>query len=98
MNLGRVVGTVVSTHKDEGLEGYKLLLVQQVSLDLKPKDNYWIATDTVGAGPGELVVTVGGSSARMTLQTKDKPVDTAIIAIVDYLDREGKVVYRKEED
>jgi len=98
MILGRVVGTVVATQKDEGLEGYKLLVVQGVGLDLKPKDSYVVATDTVGAGVGEIVVCVAGSSARMTRQTTEKPVDNAVIAIVDYLDLEGKVVYRKEED
>jgi microcompartment protein CcmK/EutM len=98
MNLGKVVGTVVATQKDEGLEGYKMLLVQNMTLDLKLKDSYSVAVDTVGAGVGETVVTVGGSSARMTHPTKDRPVDTAVVAIVDYLDVEGQVVYRKEED
>jgi len=98
MNLGRVIGTLVATQKDEGLEGYKLLVVQNVDLDLNPRDSFVVAVDTVGAGVGEIVVTVGGSSARMTLPTKDRPVDTAVIAIVDYLDRQGKITYRKEEE
>jgi len=98
MILGRVVGTVVATQKDEGLEGYKLLVVRGVDLDLKPKDSYVVATDTVGAGVGEIVVCVAGSSARMTMQTKEKPVDSAVVAIVDYLDLHGKIVYRKEEE
>lgn len=98
MILGQVVGTVVATQKDEGLEGYKLLVVRSVGFDLKPKDNYVVAADTVGAGLGEIVVCVAGSSARMTLPTKEKPVDSAVVAIVDYLDLQGQVVYRKEED
>lgn len=98
MILGRVVGTVVATQKDQGLEGFKLLVVRQVGYDLKPKESYVVASDAVGAGLGEIVVCVGGSSARMTSQTKEKPVDTAIVAIVDYLDLHGKIIYRKEED
>ncbi len=98
MILGRVVGTVVATQKDEGLEGYKLLVVRGVGFDLKPKDNYVVAADTVGAGVGEIVVCVAGSSARMTLQTKDRPVDNAVVGIVDYLDLQGNIIYRKEED
>lgn len=98
MILGRVVGTVVATQKDEGLENYKFLVVRGVGLDLELKDNYVVAVDTVGAGVGEIVVCAAGSSARMIPQTKDKPVDSSVVAIVDYLDLQGKIIYRKEED
>jgi microcompartment protein CcmK/EutM len=97
MILGQVVGTVVATQKDEGLEGYKLLLVQSVGLDMRPKSSYQVVVDTVGAGEGEFVITVSGSSARLTARTKDKPVDTAIIAVVDSVDVEGKRIYSKFE-
>ncbi len=98
MILGKVVGTVVATQKDEGLGGYKLLVVRGVGFDLQLKDNYVVAADTVGAGLGEIVVCVAGSSARMTMHTKEKPVDSAVVAIVDYLDLQGKIIYRKEEE
>lgn len=95
MLMGKVVGTVVSTQKDEGLKGFKLLIVQNVGLDMKLLPSYEVAVDAVGAGMGELVIVVRGSSARMCQQTLQKPVDSAIIAIVDSLEYQGKVIYRK---
>lgn len=93
--MGRVVGTIVATQKDEKLQGTKLLVVRQLGMDLSPKDSYLVAVDTVGAGFGEVVLCVTGSSARFTKFTKDKPVDAAIMAIVDQLEIEGEVRYRK---
>ena len=86
MILGRVAGTVVATRKDEKLEGFKLLIVQAVDPDGKPKDSYVVAVDTVDAGIGELVLVVSGSSARMVTGCTDRPVDAAIAGIVDELD------------
>jgi microcompartment protein CcmK/EutM len=86
MILGRVAGTVVATRKDERLEGFKLLVVQAVDPDLKPKDSYVVAVDTVDAGMGELVLVVSGSSARMASGCTDRPVDAAIAGIVDEVD------------
>ncbi|HEY3742519.1 MAG TPA: EutN/CcmL family microcompartment protein [Bryobacteraceae bacterium] len=94
MILARVAGTVVATRKDPRLEGHKLLLVKPVSPDGKEESNYLIAVDAVGAGNRELVIIVSGSSARMADSCKDKPVDAAIIAIVDEVsldsERRGK--------
>ena len=89
---------MVSTQKDEGLQAYKLLLVQAVGLDMEPKPTYQVAVDTVGVGDGEFVVTVAGSSARLTTRTKDKPVDAAIVAVVDSVSVEGRRVYTKFEE
>ena len=83
MILARVAGTVVATRKDPRLEGHKLLLVKPVSPEGKEEPNYLIAVDAVGAGNRELVMIVTGRSARMAEGCKDKPVDAAIIAIVD---------------
>ncbi len=83
MILGRVVGTVVATRKDPRLEGHKLLVVKPVTPDGKDESGYVVAVDTVGAGNRELVFTVAGSSARMADSLKDKPVDCAIVGIVD---------------
>ncbi len=96
MNLAKIIGTVVASQKAEALEGHKLLIAQEYGFDLKPREGYVLATDVVGAGVGEMVVTVRGASARMTLQTTERPVDAAIIAIVDSIDLEGNVVFRKE--
>ena len=83
MILARVVGTVVATRKDPRLEGFKLLVVKPVSPEGKDEAGYVVAVDTVSAGIGERVITVSGSSARMADGCKDRPVDTAIVGIVD---------------
>ncbi len=84
MILARVAGNVVATRKDPRLEGHKLLIVKPVTLDGKEEgNNYLIAVDVVGAGSKELVMVVSGSSARMAEGCKDKPVDAAIVGIVD---------------
>lgn len=95
MQLGKIVGTVVSTRKDEKLEGLKFHIVKFINLDGTFTGGLVIAIDSVGAGVGEVVLVAAGSSARQTNVTKDKPVDTVIMAIVDELDVEGKSVYKK---
>lgn len=86
MILGKVIGTVWSTKKDENLVGSKLLIVRQLSLDFKEKENFVVAVDSVGAGEGEIVLVATGSSARQTNTTKNRPVDAVVMAIVDKLD------------
>jgi microcompartment protein CcmK/EutM len=83
MILARVVGTVVATRKDPRLEGFKLLIVKPVSPEGQDEAGYVVAVETVSAGTGERVITVSGSSARMAEGCKDRPVDTAIVGIVD---------------
>jgi len=86
MILGKVIGTVWSTRKDENLVGSKFLIVRQLELDMTLKSNFLIAVDSVGAGEGEVVLVASGSSARQTKITKNKPVDAVVMAIVDKLD------------
>ncbi|OGU33994.1 MAG: ethanolamine utilization protein EutN [Ignavibacteria bacterium GWB2_35_6b] len=86
MILGKVIGTVWSTRKDENLVGSKFLIVRQLNLDYTPKESFVVAVDSVGAGVGEIVLCAQGSSARQTAITKNKPVDAVIMAIVDKLD------------
>lgn len=86
MILGKVIGTVWSTRKDENLIGAKFLIVRHIDLEYKPKEATVIAVDSVGAGVGEVVLVAQGSSARQTTFTKNKPVDAVIMAIVDKLD------------
>lgn len=83
MILARIVGTVVSTRKDPRLEGKTLLIVKPISPDGQDESGYLIAVDAVGAGYRETVLVVSGSSARMASECKDRPVDAAIIGIVD---------------
>lgn len=96
MILGKVVGTVVSTQKDEGLEGLKLLVVQTVDLTMRETGSYVIAADAIGAGMGEQVLVVQGSSARMAVRVKGRPLDASVVAIVDSVEVAGNRVYRKE--
>ena len=83
MNLGRVVGNVVSTHKDSALEGTKLLLVQPVDpLDM-PRGSIIVAIDSIGAGAGELIIYVRGREAAHAFLPADVPADAGIVGIVD---------------
>ncbi len=86
MILGKVVGTVWATRKDNELVGMTLQIVKHVDLDYKLKDTFVVAVDTVQAGVGDVVLVTSGSSARQTVQTKNKPIDAVIVAVVDKLD------------
>jgi microcompartment protein CcmK/EutM len=86
MILGKVIGTIWATRKDEEMVGMKLQIVKHVDLDYKLKDSFVVAVDTVQAGVGDIVLVVSGSSARQTAVTKNKPVDAVIVAVVDKLD------------
>ncbi len=95
MILARVVGTVVATRKDPRLEGHKLLVVKPVTPEGKDEAGYLVAVDTVSAGARETVILVSGSSARMAEGCKDKPVDTAIVGIVDTVHLNGDTARKK---
>lgn len=83
MIIARILGTVVSTQKDERLQGKKLLIVKPLNLDGTDQSGYTVAVDTVGAGFNERVLIVAGSSARLAEGNKDCPVDSAIIGVID---------------
>ena len=87
MKIAKVIGTIWATRKEERLNGYKLLIVQPVNilngaLDRAPI----VAADMIGAGVGETVIIVGGSSARSAVGDMSVPVDATVVGIVD--DRE----------
>jgi ethanolamine utilization protein EutN len=87
MQIGRVVGTVVSTQKHQKIDAAKLLLVQPITPDNRPKGQTVIAVDSVGAGVGERVLlVVEGKAAGEALRRKAAPVDAAIIGIIDSVD------------
>ncbi len=99
MQLARIIGNIVSTRKAEGLLGLKLLVAVPIHIDtMEEKGASFITVDTVGAGEGEIIMWAGGSSSRQTDLTTNKPVDSAIVGIVDYVDIMGKRVYDKAED
>lgn len=95
MLIARVIGSAVATIKDEKLVGRKLLIVRQTDEAGEPVGKPFVAIDSVNAGTGELVLTAAGSSARQTAQTKDTPVDAVIMAVIDSLEVDGKVTFRK---
>lgn len=86
MQLGRVIGTLIATKKHGKLEGAKLLLVQPLTLDDKPRGTAVLTIDSVGAGIGEKVLIVlEGRAAGEALRRRAAPVDAAIIGIVDHV-------------
>ncbi|MEX0326570.1 MAG: EutN/CcmL family microcompartment protein [Puniceicoccaceae bacterium] len=99
MYLGKVIGSVVSTKKDDSMRGRKLLMVRPMLADpdnpsqFKPGSNTIVAIDTLGAGEGELVMFAQGSSARQADGLKSVPVDAAIVGIVDNVSILGKKTY-----
>jgi microcompartment protein CcmK/EutM len=95
MRIALVIGSTVSTIKDESIRGRKLLIVRDADTEGKPKGEPYIAVDTVSAGAGDLVMVTAGSSARYTPQTTDVPVDSVIVGVIDSLELNGEVSYRK---
>jgi microcompartment protein CcmK/EutM len=97
MIIAKVVGTVVSSQKAEKMEGIKLLLLEKVdAVTLAGKNDFVIALDSVGAGIGEIVLYVSGSSARCTTVTEGVPTDSTIIAIVDNIAKDNVFTYQKQ--
>jgi microcompartment protein CcmK/EutM len=95
MQLGKIIGTVVSSHKEKKLEGLRFHVVKFLDLEMKPAGGSVVAVDGVGAGVGEVVLVAAGSSARLTSSTEGKPVDAVIMAIVDVLEIDGHERYIK---
>jgi microcompartment protein CcmK/EutM len=95
MLIARVIGTTVATIKDEKLQGRKLMIVRQTDEKGNASGKPFVAIDTVDAGEGDLVLTAAGSSARQTNITKDTPVDAVIMAVIDSLEVDGQIVFRK---
>lgn len=95
MLIAKVIGSTVSTVKDEKLHGKKLLICREANEKGEATGRPYVAVDTVDAGVGDLVLTAHGSSGRQTYLTKDAPVDAVIMAVIDSLQVDGDVVYRK---
>ena len=95
MLIARVVGTIVSTIKDEKLTGRKLLIVREATAENELVGKPIAAVDTVDAGIGDLVLIAQGSSARQTFVTKETPTDAVIMAIIDELQVGDQITFRK---
>ena len=96
MIIARVMGTVVSTIKDDKVSGRKLLIIREVTSQDQVVGKAIAAVDTVDAGIGDVVLVAQGSSARQTRSTKDTPVDAVIMAIVDEIELGGEITFRKQ--
>src|SRR4029078_5334759 len=99
----KVTGSLVSTQKVESMVGYKLLVVEPYRIEpnerktLATTGRTFIAVDTLGAGQGDFVLITQGSSARLTPETKNMPIDTVIIGIVDQVRVDGNDVFHRED-
>lgn len=98
MLLARVIGTVVATRKEAELSGLTFLLLQTTDSDGQARGAFVVAADAVGAGVGDLVMYCAGSSARQTSVTRDRPVDATIMGIVDLVEDQGRIAYRKDAE
>ena len=96
MLLGKVVGTLVASRKDEKLEGFKFLVVRRLNVENEEAGDYVVAADAVQAGIGDVVMYATGSSARQTVVTDKRPCDAVIMAVVDTWEVNGVVKYQKE--
>ena len=102
MLIARVIGSLVATQKIESMRGKKMLVVEPYRLDpetrraLKGTGRSFVAVDTVGAGEGEFVLITQGSSARLTPETKNLPIDTIIVGIIDSVHVDSTCVYDKK--
>ena len=83
MKTGVIIGTIVATRKDDSMVGHKLLVTQQVDLNMKPIGQVFIAVDAVGAGVGDYILFSTGSAARNSVQKPKSSIDTAIVGIID---------------
>jgi microcompartment protein CcmK/EutM len=103
MILARVEGSVVATKKNGKMTGSKLLVVRPLVLDspaateFRPGTSSLVATDALGAGDGDVVLVVQGSSARLAMDNKDTPVDAVIIGIVDSVDSGKKILFNARQ-
>jgi ethanolamine utilization protein EutN len=96
MRIALVIGSTVSTIKDEALRGRKLLIVRPADTAGKPTGEPYVAVDTVSSGTGDLVLVAEYSSARYTSFTRDLPVDAVIVGVIDSLEAGGKFTYQKQ--
>lgn len=104
MFIAKVTGFLVSTQKTAAMVGFKLLIVEPYRLESKDRRNLittgrtLVAVDTLGAGEGDYVLLTQGSSARLTPETKNLPVDAVVIGIIDKVHVESYCVYSRQDD
>ena len=103
MFIAKVTGSMVSTQKASTMVGHKLMLVEPFRIDpndrtrLATTGRTFVAVDTMGVGEGEYVLITQGSSARQTPETKNLPIDTVIVGIIDTVNVEGSQIYNRDK-
>lgn len=97
MQIARVLGTIVSTQKEPSLTGVKFLLLQILDQEGQPLPEYEVAADSIGAGIDEWVLVSCGSAARQIPRGEQRPVDAAVIAIIDSINASDRLIYSKRE-
>ena len=104
MFVAKVTGSVVSSQKVDSLVGYKLLVVEPYRLEPKTRKSLattgrtFVAVDTLGAGAGDYVLLTQGSSARLTEETRELPIDAVVVGIVDQVRVDADCVYHREAE
>jgi ethanolamine utilization protein EutN len=102
MFVAKVTGSLVATQKVDTLVGYKLLVVEPYRVEAKKRDSLvttgrtFVAVDTLGAGEGDFVLITQGSSARLTTETREMPIDTVIVGIVDRVQVDQECVFKRD--
>jgi carbon dioxide concentrating mechanism protein CcmL len=97
MQIARVRGTVTSTQKEPSLRGTKFLVLQLIDDEGQPLPKYEVAADSVGAGLDEWVLVSLGSAARQVPGSEQRPVDAAVIAIIDTVSMDSGLLYSKRD-
>ena len=103
MFVAKVTGSLVATQKVGSMVGHKLLVVEPFRVDQQDRSRLvstgrtFVAVDTVGAGEGEYVLITQGSSARLTPETKNLPIDTVIVGLIDTIHVDQNCVFRRED-
>ncbi len=97
MQIAKVRGTVVSSQKEPSLRGAKLLLLQFVDEEGRLLSKYEVAADNVGAGVDEWVLVSRGSAARQVPGNEARPLDAVVVAIIDSVRLEDRLVYSKKD-
>ncbi len=102
MFVAKVTGFLVSTQKVDSMVGYKLLVVEPYRIEPNKRGSLvttgrtFVAVDMLGAGEGDYVLITQGSSARLTPETKNLPIDTVVVGIIDKVHLEHDCVYSRE--
>ncbi len=95
MVLGKITGTITSSANNTDIQGGRYLLVNKCDQQGQLKNDFLIALDLVSAGNDEMVMVSQSTAARETPTTRNKPVDAVIVGIVDAIDENENVVYKK---